>query len=128
CDDSRFIPPAPAARVSLRHPDHADHMADVWMLIDSGADVSLLPGSAASALGIASMSERYQLEAFDGTIRESEAVRADLLFLRRRFRGQFLLVDSEVGVLGRDVLNHVRLLLDGPARSWEEWRSPAGKV
>ncbi len=44
----------------------------------------------------------------------------------RRFRGRFLLIDAEVGVVGRNVLNHVRLLLDGPALSWEEGPSAAG--
>lgn len=121
-DDVRFAPPAPVARVALRHPDHVERMVDVSMLIDSGADVSLLPRPEVAALGIAAMSERYELAAFDGTISQAEAVRVDLVFLGRRFRGQFLLVDAEVGVLGRDVVNHVRLLLDGPASTWEESR------
>jgi len=34
--------------------------------------------------------------------------------------------DGEVlGVIGRNVLNHVRLLLDGPALNWEEMPSAA---
>jgi len=39
----------------------------------------------------------------------------DLLFVH-------LLTDAEVGVIGRDILNHLRLLLDGPAMNWEEHR------
>ena len=124
-DDSRFAPPAPVARVSLRHPERGESIADVPMLIDSGADATLLPRSAVAALGIVGTGERYQLVAFDRTTSESEAVRADLVFLSRRFRGRFLLIDAEVGVVGRDVLNHVRLLLDGPALNWEERPSAA---
>jgi hypothetical protein len=120
-DDIRFAPPAPVARVGLRHPDRGEGVEDVPMLIDSGADVTLLPRSVVESLGIAGMGERYQLVAFDGTISESEAVRADLIFLKKRFRGRFLLIDAEVGVIGRDVINRVRLLLDGPAMSWREW-------
>lgn len=118
-DDSRFAPPAPVARVRLRHPDRGESNADVPMLIDSGADATLLPKAAVAALGIVSTGERYQLVAFDGTTSESEAVRADLVFMSRRFRGRFLVIDAEVGIVGRDVSNHVRLLLDGPALSWE---------
>ena len=44
----------------------------------------------------------------------------DDVFLRRNFRGRYLVTDVEVGVIGRDILNHLRLLLDGPAISWEE--------
>jgi hypothetical protein len=86
-----------------------------------------LPKSAAAALGTTSTSERFQLVGFDGTVSESEAVRADLVFLGRRFRGQYLLVDSAVGVLGRDVLNHIRLILDGPAGNWEEGQTQSGE-
>lgn len=124
-DDSRFAPPAPVARVTLRHPDRGESLADIPMLIDSGADITLLPRSAVASLGIVGTGERYQLAAFDGTTSESEAVRVDLVFMGRRFRGRFLLVEAEVGVIGRDLLNHVRLLLDGPALRWEEWPSAA---
>lgn len=35
----------------------------------------------------------------------------------------FLITDQEVGILGRDVLNHISLLLDGPQLFWSEERS-----
>jgi hypothetical protein len=66
--------------------------------------------------------------AFDGTINESEAVRAVLLFLNKTFRGRFLQLDSEVGIMGRNILNRLRLLLDGPALNWEERPSADGAV
>lgn len=90
------------------------------MLIDSGADATLLPESAVASLGIVGTGQRYQVAGFDGTTSESEAVRVDLIFLNKRFRGHFLVIDAEVGVIGSNVLNNVRLLLDGPALSWEE--------
>jgi hypothetical protein len=119
-DDDHFAPAAPVARVGLRHPESGVSIADVPMLIDSGADATLLPRSALASLGITGTGERYQLVAFDGTTNESEAVRAVLVFLNKTFRGRFLQVESEVGVIGRNVLNRVRLLLDGPALHWEE--------
>jgi|PeaSoiMetatran63_FD_contig_81_1102244_length_1697_multi_14_in_0_out_0_2 predicted aspartyl protease len=119
-DDERFAPAAPVARVSLRHPDSGKSIADVPMLIDSGADATLLPKSAVASLGIIGTGERYELVAFDGTTNESEAVHAVLVFLNKTFRGRFLQVESEVGVIGRNVLNRVRLLLDGPALNWGE--------
>jgi len=96
------------------------------MLIDSGADATLLPRSAVVSLGLGSTGQRYQLVAFDGTITESEAVRAVLFFLSKSFQGRFLQVDSEVGIIGRNILNCLRLLLDGPALNWEELPSPGG--
>ena len=51
-DDSRFAPPAPLARVSLRHPERGVSIEDVPMQIDSGADATLVPESAIASLGI----------------------------------------------------------------------------
>ncbi len=49
-----------------------------------------------------------------------EATGAVIVSLNKSFRGRFLQVESEVGIIGRNVLNRVRLLLDGPALNWEE--------
>jgi hypothetical protein len=97
------------------------------MLLDSGADATLLPRAAVARLGVVGTGERYDVVAFNGTMSQSETVRADLIFAGRRFRGRFLVIDAEVGIIGRNVLNHVRLLLDGPALSWEEWPTEAKK-
>jgi hypothetical protein len=123
-DDHGFALAAPVARVVLRHPETGRSVADVAMLIDSGADATLLPRSAVASLGVAGTGERYQLEAFDGTTTESEAVQVVLVLLNKTFRGRFLQIDSEIGIMRRNVLNLVRLLLDGPARNREEL-SPA---
>jgi hypothetical protein len=119
-DDRLFVPPAPLARVVVRHPEREQSVEDVPMLIDSSADATLLPRSAATSLGLEGTGERYQLVGFDGTVSESEAVLASLAFPRRNFRGRYLLTEAEVGVIGRDILNHIRLLLDGPAFHWDE--------
>lgn len=123
-EDDGFAPAAPVARVTLRHPETGKSIADVRMLIDSGADATLLPRSAVAALGPPKTGTRYELVAFDGTLSEAEAVSAVLVFLNKSFRGLFLTVESEVGVIGRNVLNRVRLFLDGPALEWEGEQPP----
>jgi hypothetical protein len=119
-EDKGFSPAAPVARVTLRHPDNGQSIAHVPMLIDSGADATLLPRTAVVSLGIMGTGELHRLEAFDGSINESEAVHAVLVFLNKTSRGRFLQTKSEIGVIGWNILNHVRLLLAGPALSWEE--------
>jgi hypothetical protein len=42
-DDVLFAPPAPVVRVVVRHSEREQSIADVPMLIDSGADATLLP-------------------------------------------------------------------------------------
>jgi hypothetical protein len=117
---ARFSPPAPVAMVVLRRPDDAQSVTDVPMLIDSGADVTLVPKPAVTRLGLVGTGRTYELVGFDGTSSQHESVQADLVFLRRRFRGRYLLIDAEVGIIGRDVLNHLRLLLDGPGLAWDQ--------
>lgn len=120
-DSDEFDPPAPVAFVTLRNPDTRSGLDNVLMLIDSGADVTLIPKEVASQLGIVAATEaQYALEGFDGTQSVALAVRAELKFLRRTFRGQFLLTDKSIGVIGRNVLNSLRLVLDGPRLSWDE--------
>jgi hypothetical protein len=97
------------------------------MLIDSGADVTLIPRQSASTIGIAANSgEDYELVGFDGTTSIAQSVQLDLLFLRRAFKGRFLLIDQAWGLVGRDVLNHLSVLLDGPRLNWSEYSWPTG--
>jgi hypothetical protein len=124
-DNEHYATAAPVARVNLRNPENGASVSDVPMLIDSGSDVTLLPEATVTSLGLQGTGERYRLEAFDGTTTESEAVQAVLVFLEKTFNGRFLQVESEVGVIGRNVRNRVRLLLDGPALNWEEMPSTA---
>jgi hypothetical protein len=59
-DDEGFAPAAPVAKVSLLNPDRSESITDVRMLIDSGADATLLPKFALASLGITGTGERYQ--------------------------------------------------------------------
>jgi len=120
-DTERFDPPAPLAQVTLRNPDNRAIQPDVLMLLDSGADVTLVPQTAVDSLGLAIVLDRqYELEGFDGSVSLASVVRLELLFGGRTFRGQFLLIDGAWGILGRNVLNAVPILLDGPNLVWDE--------
>ncbi len=109
----RFDPPAPLALVSVKSSHLGIEVHNVPMLIDTGADVSLLPRSHVESF-ITSDATEYTLEAFDGSKSVAPAITAELLLLGKSFRGQFLLVDGWHGVLGRNVLNSLKLLFDGP--------------
>jgi hypothetical protein len=94
---------------------------DVPMLLDTGADVSLLPRSYVGPLTSADAAQ-YELEGFDGTKSTAPAVTAELQLLGKSFRGQFLVTDAWYGILGRNVLNNLSLVFDGPSRTWMERR------
>ena len=122
-DGTRFDPPAPSAQVTLRHPGNGATRSDVLMLLDSGADVTLIPRTVAELLGATTVQGRqYELMSFDGRASMALAVRLELLFCGRTFRGQFLLIDHAWGILGRNVLNAIPILLDGRRLEWDEYR------
>jgi hypothetical protein len=123
--DVRFFnPPAPLAGVNLRNPENDQTLADVPMLIDSGADVTLIPQRSVHLLRMQiDPNAGYELMGFDGSKSVARVVNLDLVFLNRVFRGRFLVVNQEWGILGRDVLNHVAVLLDGPRLTWDEQES-----
>jgi hypothetical protein len=65
-DSARFAPPAPLALVMVKTEQSDIAIPDVPMLLDTGADISLLPRVHVAAL-VSADAKRYELEAFDGT-------------------------------------------------------------
>ena len=121
---SLFDPPAPVARIVLRNPDAGNAVSDVLLLVDTGTDVTLLPQASIQELGVSPLADlRYELMGFDGSRSFASVVLVDMVFLNRVFRGRYLVTEGECGILGRDILNHVTLLLDGPRLQWSEQAS-----
>ena len=116
-DATRYNPPAPVAEVTLRDMNSQALLPQVMLLIDTGADITLLPRTAVQKLGVKPGKE-YELLGFDGTMSRAPAVELDMIFLNKAYRGQYLLIDQEHGVLGRDVLCNVVLLFNGPKQEW----------
>lgn len=119
-DADRFQPAAPVALAELR--DGVGSVArDVELLIDTGADVTLLPRSAVAQLAVEfDPSQRIELQGFEGSRASFDVVELELRWLGRSIKGRYVVVDAELGILGRDVLAAVRLMLDGPAQHWDE--------
>jgi len=123
-DSSHFDPPAPVAQVELRNPESDATIATVSLLIDTGADITLLPRTAVETLGVPLVTgQRYELIGFDGSKSSAPVVMLDMGFSGRVYRGRYLLIEEERGILGRDILNHMAVLLDGPRQQWSEYSS-----
>lgn len=122
-DGEQFSPPAPVAFVTLRNAENNAVASNIPMLIDSGADATMVPEQIIVSLGIdTSMSGQFEIIGVEGTPLFAKAVSLELSFLGRRFRGEFLLTPSDCGILGRNVLNRVPIILDGPKLAWDEVR------
>lgn len=125
-DAQHYHPPAPVASLTLRTLDGRDlTVSNVLALIDTGADVTLLPRWAVEQLGLTPQADGgVQLAWFDGSTRTAETVEVEASFFGGRFQGRYAVVDEPHGIVGRNLLDHFRLLFDGPAKTWQ--RASAG--
>jgi len=122
-DTENFEPPAPVAHVTLRNPATGVLLSEVPMLIDTGADASLLPSNAVERIGIKPEEDTdFEVQVFDGEIKWLKLANLELYFLDKKFSGEYLLIDRPIGILGRNILNNVRILLDGSHGKWEEYK------
>ena len=111
-----FEPPAPLARAVVAGAGQT--IADVRMLLDTGADVSVIPRAIAKELGVAVRPSGILLQTYDG--HQTQAVVADVSIEigPYRFHGTFVVAEADYGILGRNILNLLRLTLDGPRLLW----------
>ncbi len=120
-DGENFDPSAPVAFVTLRNPVTGVMLPDVPMLIDTGADATLLPASAVEKIGVEIEADSdFEVQVFDGETKRLPLAKLELFFLDKKFAGEYLLIDRPIGILGRNVLNSLRLVFDGISGKWDE--------
>jgi hypothetical protein len=114
-----FDPPAPWGQVAVRHPQTGQEVTKVPVQLDTGANITLLPKVFVEQLGVSVLTgETQELIGFNGAVTMSPIVYLQLVFAGKRVTGEFCLVEQGYGILGRDVLNEVKLMLDGPSLTW----------
>jgi hypothetical protein len=113
-------PPAPFVHVALRRPAEGPSLDDLPAQIDTAADRTVIPGGLVARLGLVPLDE-LPIAGFGGQV-----LLVSTYFVELSLRGQpslpieVLAHEGEPHVLlGRDVLNHHRLLLDGPGLALE---------
>lgn len=111
-----FQPPAPVVRARVVGP--AGARSRVPLMLDSGADVSVIPLETARAVGAVISRSTAPIQFLAGQEILLEQAELAVEFLRYRFRGAFLVVDSGYGIVGRNILNALALTLDGPRLEW----------
>jgi hypothetical protein len=69
--DSDFSPPAPVLEITVHHPKTAGLETGVRAQLDPGSDISVLPESAAHAIGLQRNGE-LEVEGYDGLVAQRQ--------------------------------------------------------
>jgi hypothetical protein len=115
-----FDPAAPIARVTLKNVETGFSANGVRMLVDTGADATLLPAGALVKLGLTPVENPgYKLVGFDGSTSLASTAYVIILMGSIRVQADFPVIQQEYGIIGRDILNRLRLDLNGPMLIWD---------
>jgi predicted aspartyl protease len=116
--DESFDPPAPIAEIVLRNAQTGAQSAKIKMLLDTGADISLLPLKIIEQTKIEAANETINLFGFDENQTVAEIYHLQIIFLGKKISGNYCAVNDETGILGRDVLNEFSILFNGKKLEW----------
>jgi len=116
--DETFDPPAPIAEIVLRNVRTGERSDKIKMLLDTGADISLLPLKTIEQMKIEATTETVNLLGFDESQSVAKIYNLQIIFLGKRVTGNYCTIDDKIGILGRDVLNGFSILFDGINLEW----------
>ena len=114
--DTTYEPPLPGAPVVLRNSEEGLRTEQVQALFGTGSDGSLVPIAFLAEILAPPMADTH-IRSHWGEWRAAQLFAVDIELGNLRLPGAFVVGDEQGKeiVLGRNVLNKLRLLLDGPA-------------
>lgn len=118
--DETFDPPAPIAEIVLRNTQTGERSGKIKMLLDTGADISLLPLKTTEQIKIEATTDTVNLFGFDESQSVAKIYHLQIIFLGKRISGNVCAIKDEIGILGRDVINDFSILFDGINSEWKE--------
>jgi predicted aspartyl protease len=118
--DRDYSPPAPALPIELAYPGESPRVGPVRAFVDTGADGSFIPTSYLETLDVPILYPT-RVRLMFGPPYAVNVYRVDVLVAGVRLPAVEVVGNDEGAdiILGRNILNQLRLYLDGPDRSLE---------
>jgi len=121
-DTNNFNPPAPVLEVSLSSPISQEGIIKIPALLDSGADMTVIPQNIAQQLQLKYVDE-ISVAGYNGITRKVFVYSAKIIF--DNF-GDFIIrvitsdnKNSKHALIGRDILNRLSVFLKGRSKIFE---------
>ena len=116
-----YFPPAPVLMISLAVPEEASRFGPQPALIDTGADGTFIPTALLEQLDVPVVYATNVRSHLSEDLRRVSVHKVDILFDAIRLPNMEVVSDdwgSEI-IIGRNALNQLQLLLDGPKQITE---------
>lgn len=110
--DTSYDPPAPVVPVRISAPGSPDRGVALPALVDSGADVTVIPAAVAAAIGLPPIG-RLGVAGVAGVVHGAVVYAAEVEMNGVRRSAEVIGLGDQT-VLGRNLLNQWVLVLDGP--------------
>ena len=118
-DTNNFNPPAPVLEVSLSSPVSQGESIKISALLDSGADMTVIPQNIAQKLQLKYV-DRISATGYDGIAKEAFVYSVKIIF---DGLGDFIIriitSDGDHALIGRDILNKWSVFLKGRNKIFE---------
>ncbi|WP_456337456.1 retroviral-like aspartic protease family protein [Fervidibacter sacchari] len=112
--DASYEPPAPVVQILLSNPVDPSQQTQVWGLVDTGADITVVLETLVLSLQLIRQGE-IQVGSFDGIFRLHPVFLADIQIGQLRLDlVEVIAAATNELILGRNVLNQLDLRLNGP--------------
>ena len=117
--DSAFNPPAPVLEIVVGRPQATHIETRVQAQLDPGSDITVLPESVAEAIGLQRAGD-LETEGYDGVVTRWPLCVVTLTVADVTLPPMSVVVmPRSLAILGRDVLNHFILTLNGKDLTFE---------
>ena len=110
---------APQASIKLSNPINSSQSCQVNAIVDTGAVMTCIPESAIKKLDKSLVYSKIQVREFNGNIQERKTYFINISIANYEHKNiEVLAIPKEYALIGRDILNQHKVILDAPNQRW----------